>query len=116
MPYRLTGLLAERANPPEDIRATYKALTGATLHVLWTVVLAVAIGWMFGWPFGVAALVLLPALAFLTVVVIDMWRRARGEARRFFVRARRGEALLELRERQRGLARRLAEAWETVRA
>lgn len=116
VPYRLTGVLADRAKPPEDIRATYKALMGAALHIVWTIVLAVAIGWMWGWLFGMAALVVLPALAFLTVVVVDMWRRASGEARRFFVRARRGEALLELRERQRALAKRLAEVWETVRA
>jgi glycerol-3-phosphate O-acyltransferase/dihydroxyacetone phosphate acyltransferase len=115
VPYRLTGVLADRAKPAHDILATYKALVGAALHIAWTVVLAVAIGWILGWPFGVAALVLLPGLAFLTVVVIDMWRRASGEARRFFVRARRGEALLELRERQRALARQLSETWETVR-
>ncbi|HST63300.1 MAG TPA: lysophospholipid acyltransferase family protein [Longimicrobium sp.] len=115
VPYRLTGFLADRAKSPQDIRATFKALVGAALHIAWTIILAIAIGWIFGWPFGVAALVLLPGLAFLTVVVIDMWRRARGEARRFFVRARRGEALLELRERQRTLAARLAETWETVR-
>jgi 1-acyl-sn-glycerol-3-phosphate acyltransferase len=116
VPYRLTGVLADRARPSQDIRATYKALMGAVLHIAWTVVLAVAIGWIFGWPWGIAALVVLPGLAFLTVVVVDMWRRARGEARRFFVRARRGQALLELRERQRALAARLAETWETVRA
>lgn len=116
VPYRLTGFLADRSKTTVDIRATYKALMGAALHVAWTVVLAVAIGWRFGWPFGVAALVVLPALAFLTVAVLDMWRRARGEARRFFVRARRGQALLELRERQRTLAGRLADMWETVRA
>jgi glycerol-3-phosphate O-acyltransferase/dihydroxyacetone phosphate acyltransferase len=116
IPYRLTGVLADRAKPPEDIRATYKALMGAALHIAWTVLLAIAIGWIWGWPFGVAALCLLPGLAFLTVVVVDMWRRASGEARRFFVRARRGEALLELRQGQRVLAQRLAETWETVRA
>jgi glycerol-3-phosphate O-acyltransferase/dihydroxyacetone phosphate acyltransferase len=116
VPYRLTGFLADRARSPQDIRATFKALVGAALHIAWTIILAIAIGWIFGWPFGLAALVLLPGLAFLTVVVIDMWRRASGEARRFFVRARRGEALLELRERQRALAARLAETWETVRA
>ena len=116
VPYRLTGVLADRARPKEDIRATFKMLVGAALHIVWTVMLAVAAGWIFGWGWGVAALVLLPLLALLTVVVIDMWRRASGEARRFFVRARRGEALLELRERQRDLARQLAETWETVRA
>jgi len=116
VPYRLTGVLANRFRPPHDIRATFKALVGTALHVVWTVLLAVGVGWRFGWPAGLAALVVLPGLAFLTVVVIDMWRRAGGEARRFFVRARRGEALLELRERQRALARRLAETGEKVRA
>ncbi len=116
VPYRLTGVLADRAKPPVDIRATFKALVGAALHVVWTVLLAVAVGVMWGWGWGLVALVVLPALAFLTVVVVDMWRQASGEARRFFVRARRGEALLELRERQRALAQRLAETWEAVRA
>ena len=116
VPYRLTGVLEARAKPKQDIRATYKALVGAALHIAWTILLAVAAGIVFGWMWGLAALVVLPAVAFLTVVVVDMWRRASGEARRFFVRARRGEALLELRERQRTLAQRLVETWETVRA
>ena len=116
IPYRLTGVLVDRARPPQDIRATYKALMGAALHVVWTVLLACAAWWRWGWKIGLAALVVLPVVAFLTVIVVDMWRRARGEARRFFVRARRGEALLELRERQRALATRLAETWERVRS
>lgn len=116
VPYRLTGVLVDRAKPPEDIRATYKALAGAAIHVAWTVLLAIAIGWMAGWAWGLAALVLLPALAFLTVVVIDLWRRSGGEARRFFVRTLRADALLELCERQRALAERLAQTWEAVRA
>ena len=115
VPYRLTGVLEARARPSQDIRATYKALVGAALHVVWTILLAAAAWWAWGWKVGIAALVVLPVVAFLTVIVVDMWRRASGEARRFFVRARRGEALLELRERQRALAHRLAETWETVR-
>jgi glycerol-3-phosphate O-acyltransferase/dihydroxyacetone phosphate acyltransferase len=115
VPYRLTGIMEARARPAQDIRATYKALMGAALHTGWTIVLAVVAGVLFGWLAGLAALAVLPVVAFLTVIVVDMWRRASGEARRFFVRARRGEALLELRERQRSLAQRLAEVWETVR-
>lgn len=115
VPYRLTGVLADRARPPQDIRATYKALIGIALNLVWTVLLAGAAWWRWGWKIGVPALVVLPLVAFLTVIVIDMWRRARGEARRFFVRARRGDALLELRQRQRALAQRLAETWEAVR-
>ncbi|HEU0299063.1 MAG TPA: 1-acyl-sn-glycerol-3-phosphate acyltransferase [Longimicrobium sp.] len=116
VPYRLTGVLEARAGKPRDIRATYKALAGIALHVAWTVLLALAAGWRWGWMIGAAALIVLPLIALLTVVVVDMWRRATGEARRFFVRARRGEALLELRQRQRALAGRLAETWEAVRA
>ena len=40
VPYRLTGVLADRAKPPQDIRATYKALIGMALHLVWTVLLA----------------------------------------------------------------------------
>jgi 1-acyl-sn-glycerol-3-phosphate acyltransferase len=115
IPYRLTGVLADRAKPPQDIRATYKALIGIALHLVWTVLLATAAWWNWGWRIGVPALVLLPVVAILTVIVIDMWRRASGEARRFFIRARRGQALLELRERQRALAQRLSDAWERLR-
>ena len=116
VPYRLTGVLVDRTRPAQDIRATYKALTGIALHVVWTVLLSAIAWWRWGWKIGLAALVVLPLVAFLTVIVVDMWRRARGEARRFFVRARRGEALLELRERQRALAQRLAQTLERVRA
>ncbi len=115
VPYRLTGVVVDRAKPPQDIRATYKALIGIALHAVWTVLLAGLAWWRWGWKSGAAALIVLPVVAFLTVIVADMWRRARGEARRFFVRARRGEALLELRERQRALAQKLAETWERVR-
>ncbi|WP_420129095.1 lysophospholipid acyltransferase family protein [Longimicrobium sp.] len=115
IPYRLTGFLADRAKPPRDIRATYKALIGIVLHLVWTVLLAGAAWWRWGWKIGLPALILLPIVAILTVIVIDMWRRASGEARRFFIRARRGQALLELRERQRSLAQRLADTWETLR-
>jgi glycerol-3-phosphate O-acyltransferase / dihydroxyacetone phosphate acyltransferase len=116
VPYRLTGVVVDRARPTHDVRATYKTLAGAALHLMWTILLAIAIGWMLGWGWGLASLVLLPALAFLTVVVLDRWRRMSGEVRRFLIRTRRGEALAELRERQRALAQRLAATWESVRA
>jgi glycerol-3-phosphate O-acyltransferase/dihydroxyacetone phosphate acyltransferase len=115
IPYRLTGVLVDRARPPQDIRATYKALVGIALHVVWTVLLAGAAWWRWGWKIGLPALFVLPLVAFLTVIVVDMWNRASAEARRFLVRARRGQALLELRERQRALAQKLAQTWETVR-
>ena len=115
LPYRLTGFLEARAKPLPDTRATYKALMGGVLHIGWIVLLSLAAGWICGWRWGVAALVLLPAIALLTLVVIDLWLRAAGEARRFLLRRARGDALREVRGRQRALAERLREVWETVR-
>jgi ABC-type multidrug transport system fused ATPase/permease subunit len=89
---------------------------GTVLHAVWTLVLAVAIWWRWGWKYGLAALVLLPILAWVTLWTVDMWNRAQGEARRFYLRARRAEAIEDLRIRQRALAERLAALWETVKA
>lgn len=115
LPYRATGWMEARARPSRDIRATFKVLVGAALHAAWTVALALAIGWRWGWGAGVAALVALPLLAFLTVVILEMWRRASGEAHRFVLRRRRADAIAEVRARQRALAERLAALWEGVR-
>ncbi|HEY0021661.1 MAG TPA: 1-acyl-sn-glycerol-3-phosphate acyltransferase [Longimicrobium sp.] len=116
IPYRATGFAEARARPPQDIRATFKTLVGTVLHAVWTIVLAVAVWWRWGWKYGLAALVLLPILAWVTLWTVDMWNRARGEARRFYLRARRAEAIEDLRIRQRALAERLAALWETVKA
>ena len=115
IPYRATGFAEARARPPQDIRATFKTLVGAVLHAVWTIVLAVAVWWRWGWKYGLAALVLLPILAWVTLWTVDMWNRARGEARRFYLRARRAEAIEDLRTRQRALAERLAALWESVK-
>lgn len=115
IPYRATGFAEARARPPHDIRATFKTLVGALLHAVWTLLLSAAVWWRWGWKAGAAALVLLPVLAWVTLLTVDMWTRARGEARRFYLRARRAEAIEDLRIRQRALAGRLAALWETVK-
>jgi 1-acyl-sn-glycerol-3-phosphate acyltransferase len=107
LPYRLTGVAEARARPERDVRATYKLLMGGIFHVAWTLLLAGLAAWRWGWIAGLAALVALPAVAFVTVLVADRWERATGEARRFFLRARRRETILALRQRQRDLAVRI---------
>jgi hypothetical protein len=113
LPYRATGWIADRAGPAVDIRSTWKLLAGALLHIVWTILLAAIAAWMGGWVAGLAALVLLPAAAFLAVVVRERWSRAREDARRFFV-LRRGPRLADLRARQRALAERLRALREGV--
>ncbi|MBB4635106.1 1-acyl-sn-glycerol-3-phosphate acyltransferase [Longimicrobium terrae] len=115
VPYRLTGFVEKRARPSDDIRATYKTLVGGVLHLIWIAMLAGAAGWMCGWTAGVAALVVLPLLAWATLWSAESWNHASGEARRFLLRARRAEAIDELRQRQHDLAVQLAALWERVR-
>lgn len=114
LPYRLTGVLEARAKPLPDVRATWKALVGGALHLAWILLLAVAAGLLLGWTAGAAALLVLPAVAVATLLFLDHWRRAAGEARRFVLRRTRAEAVAEVRARQRALAERLAAVWGEV--
>jgi len=116
VPYRLTGLLADRLVEFEDVRATFKLLVGAVLHLLWTLAISIVVGLRFGLGAALLVAVGLPLLGYVTVHVADRWRRATGEARRFFLRTRRPALLDELRGRQHDLALRLHALWEQVRA
>jgi 1-acyl-sn-glycerol-3-phosphate acyltransferase len=114
LPYRLTGVLERRQVQHEDVRATFKVLVGGLLHLVWTILIAVAVGWRFGLGAALCVLVALPLVGFVAIHVVERWTRATGEARRFFLRARRRTELEELRVRQRELARRLHALWEEV--
>lgn len=108
VPYRLTGVLEARARPEHDVRATFKLLVGAVVHLVWVLLLAVAAGILMGWGWAAAALLVLPALGLLTVAVRNRWDEAVEDARRFFLlRRRRADLLPELRARQRAIAERL---------
>ncbi|HEX2094388.1 MAG TPA: lysophospholipid acyltransferase family protein [Longimicrobiaceae bacterium] len=108
LPYRLTGILEARARPSHDVRATYKLLVGAVVHLVWTVGLALATGALLGGWAGVAVLAVLPLLGLLAVAVHNRWEEAVDDARRFLLlRGRGGDLLPELRLRQRRIAERL---------
>jgi 1-acyl-sn-glycerol-3-phosphate acyltransferase len=115
VPYRLTRPASGLTRPTDDVRATSKVLMGGILHLAWTAGLAVLAGWRWGAWAGAGALLALPMIGVVTLRVRDRWRRATGEARRFVLRARRGDAVEELRARQRDLAGRLHALWEEVR-
>lgn len=107
LPYLTTAALERASRPAPDIRATHKLLTGAVIYLLWTVLLAFAMGFAFGAAYGAGALVLVPVLGIVWLAFYDRWRRAEGEAYRFFLRARRRELLTELKARQREIATRM---------
>jgi 1-acyl-sn-glycerol-3-phosphate acyltransferase len=115
LPYRLTGWLVERKVEDLDVRATGKVLGGGAIHLLWTVLLASLLGWRFGLRVGLCAMVVLPLAGFVALHVAERWAHVVGEARRFFLRARRRAELDDLRRRQHDLARRLHALWEQVR-
>jgi 1-acyl-sn-glycerol-3-phosphate acyltransferase len=115
IPYRLTGFLESRARPPADVRGTFKLLVGAAMHLVWTLAIVALVAWRFGALAAVAAAVALPLVGVTALHVVERWRSAVGEARRFLLRTRRREVLGELRQRQRDLAERLHKLWEEVR-
>jgi glycerol-3-phosphate O-acyltransferase / dihydroxyacetone phosphate acyltransferase len=115
VPYRATGLAAARARPPHDVRGTFKLLVGAVAMILWTVAIVVFTGRRYGLLPALTLLVALPVLGITALRVVERWRGAVGEARRFLLRTRRRETLAELRARQRRLAERLHTLWEEVR-
>ncbi|HKP77403.1 MAG TPA: hypothetical protein VJT67_17870, partial [Longimicrobiaceae bacterium] len=116
VPYRLTGFLEQRKVQDEDVRATFKVLVGGVSHLVWTLAIATLVGWRWGLLPALCVLVGLPLVGIVTVHVAERWARATGEARRFFLRARRRTELDELRTRQHELARRLHALWEEVAA
>jgi len=114
-PYRLTGIAEARARPEHDVRSTYKVLAGALAFLLWIVLLSAIAGVLLGWRAGLLALVALPPLGVLTLSLLEHWRSAREDARRYLVFVRRAQLVVALRARQRALAHRLQELWERVR-
>lgn len=90
-----------------DAFATHRVLVGALTFLLWGLLVAVGTGWQFGVVWGVLALAAQPPLGMAALAVGDRTRMA-WEAVRAFVRTRRlGSQVIELRERQRALARAL---------
>lgn len=100
VPYRLTGRIARRPGLDSDERATWKILAGAVLYVVWIILVAIAVGLFFGWPWSVVVVVMSPALALLTYRFRDMWEDACMDVRRYVALRRRSDLrtwLLELR-------------------
>jgi 1-acyl-sn-glycerol-3-phosphate acyltransferase len=109
IPYRLTGIVAQRGSPNEDTLSTHKVLGGAAIFFVWILLCAVAIGVVTGGGWGIAAFVALPGLALATLYIVEHWTDSWGDARRFLLKRRRDDLLTDLRVAQRSIAIRLEE-------
>ncbi|MEX0909647.1 MAG: hypothetical protein WDZ58_07770, partial [Gemmatimonadaceae bacterium] len=106
-PYRFTAVIVNLTSPDGADRASVKLVAGTALFLLW-IALLTAVAWISaGWSAGLAALVLLPALALETLALLEQAADAWSDARRFFLLRSRARRLDELRLRQAELARRL---------
>ena len=109
LPYRLTGIVANIGNPNEDTVSTHKVLGGTLIFLLWILLLSGLAGAIGGFVWGIAALVVLPILAFATLAIVERWQDSLTDARRFFRLRRKDDLLTALRETQHALALRLEE-------
>jgi len=108
VPY-LGVILADRLmNVPRDVRSTIKFFAGIFFYIPWIALLTTFVWWMFGWEWGVSAMVGLPLLGIATQLMRERWGAAILAVRRYFtlrksslrnrLRTRRGEIATELDE------------------
>jgi len=99
-PYRFVGWMVDRQHPAPDVRATHKLLTGAAAMLVWMIVLASIVGIVWGWFWGVSALIGLPLIGVTTLWFKDQWGQSLRAVRRFFVLRSRAARREELRAEQ----------------
>jgi len=87
-----------------DSESTYRVLGVPILGAIWTLLLSVAAGWTFGWPWGLGTLLLLPAVGIGAAMVAEQRRLGWLAIRRFFLRHLLRRRLGGMRERQRAIA------------
>ena len=105
LPYRLTGVLADRLPFPYETQSTVKVLGGTLIHLLWVILLSLLAGFLRGVWFGVGTFVILTLLAFLTVALYERVRDDLEDARRFLLLRRRDTLHERLLQRRGELAR-----------
>lgn len=97
-----------------DAFATHRILVSAGVYLVWIPLVAVAIGATAGVRWGLASLMLQPALGAVSIVLTDRRRATWAAIRRAWLRWRAADRLAALRTRQRALAERLRTLFDTV--
>jgi glycerol-3-phosphate O-acyltransferase / dihydroxyacetone phosphate acyltransferase len=107
-PQKLIDPVVGRMEVTPDVRSTYRTIAGAVFFSAWILILAAAAALVGGWEVGVAALLVLPAVAVLTLLVGDRWNSATGAARRWLLLRTREPLRREMARRQGEIAAQLA--------
>ena len=107
-----TALATTAMAPPEDRLSTYKVLVGFIIHAIWTILLALIVGFVVGPLVGLAALAGIPVFGVAGLRMRESWRGAGRDLRRFYALKARRALMDELREEQ----SRLAKGLEVIRA
>jgi glycerol-3-phosphate O-acyltransferase/dihydroxyacetone phosphate acyltransferase len=104
-PYRFVGAVVARQELPEDVVATYKVAGSLLAYPLFLGLWAAVLGWAAGWPWAVAAVLVLPAVGLVAVPWLDRARDVVDDLRLFrAVRRARGAPESLAAERQRLVA------------
>jgi hypothetical protein len=89
IPFQIPRWLVRLTRAPSDLQATYKLLSGLLLAPLWTGLLGVLGGKLFGAPFGLATALLCLPLALFTRYFYERRRSALNDALTFLMMVRR---------------------------
>ena len=106
-----TTLATTAMAPAEDRLSTYKVLVGFIMHAIWTILLAVIVGFVVDPLVGLAAVVGIPFFGVAALRLRESWSGAGRDLRRFYALKARRVLMDELREEQ----FRLAKGLEAIR-
>jgi hypothetical protein len=71
VPYQLTGIAARLSTKERDVIATAQLLTGAAIYAVWVGALSAAVWWLAGRRAAIATALLLPVLAFVSLLALE---------------------------------------------
>jgi hypothetical protein len=71
VPYQLTGIAARLSTKERDVIATAQVLTGVAIYAAWVAALAAGAWWFRGRTAAIAAALLLPILAFVSLIALE---------------------------------------------
>ena len=71
VPYELTGVAARMSTKERDVIATAQLLTGAAIYAVWIAALSSLVWWLAGDRAAIATALLLPVLAFLSLLALE---------------------------------------------
>ena len=101
--YRLIGFAVRRVRSDEEMVATQKADGGLALYPLTWLACAALAGWRFGWPIGLAVLIILPILGYIALRFFEQLDGVVGRARALTWRIARRRAYARLLAQQRAI-------------